>query len=159
MLKWPPEGRGWGIVFFGGLLNPDWLSYISGMTTVWFFHKVEKWFLKALSNFSNQRPSLHPCKTKWQVWSSCSPSQTPCQVLWLEWCPGFLVIPHSLGSQALLAISPQTGRGPNSGAHLCPTKGTQFGWIYYLSWWLYFQCFRTTNRNQTGMKEWNIVRK
>lgn len=68
MLKRPPEGRGWGIVFFGGLLNPDCLSYMSGMTSVWSFPKVKrktKWDFKVFSSFSDQRPTLQPCKPKW----------------------------------------------------------------------------------------------
>lgn len=55
-------------LFFGGLLDPDCLSYTSGMTSVWSFPKVKrktKWLLKVLSSFPDQRPTLHPCKAKW----------------------------------------------------------------------------------------------
>lgn len=75
MLKWPPEGRGWGTVFLGGLLKPDWLSCMSGMTPVWSSPKVkdrQKRFLKFLAQLSRQGPSLHPHKAKW--WGHVPPS-------------------------------------------------------------------------------------
>lgn len=157
MLKWPPEGRGWGIVFFGGLLKPDCLSYMSGMTSVWSFPKVKrktKWYFKVFSSFSDQRPTLQPCKPKW--WWHVKPGHPAFPPQLHAECFGWSDVQtfwknHSHSDHRVCWPFSHNQGGDPTLFQFVPNQRTPFQWTYYLIWWLYFQCFRTTNWDQTSI--------
>lgn len=162
MLTWPPDGSGWEIVFLGGLFTPEELPHVSSYRLWLQFAlpprcKDRQNDSSSSSSFSNQRPSLHPGKAKWwwRVESShpillSLPNFMPITLAgMMSRLSGGITVTRIT---SLLAIFSTARVGTRACSSLCPNRWTPFQRIYYLIWWVCFQCFKTTNWDQNNIK-------